>query len=254
MRKTIITPIIVTALLLSMNFSSIAKVYAEDGVESRNTQLVVDAINTDSDGVNTDKENEPLGATSVQGQVQGYNTIQSDLQKPEITTGQAIDIPTSQIEESTQSGVDEIYKPIQYIINVTANDTDGNVIKSYQLQKECAGVYNIQPEIIEGYEVISKPEDIELIKDNSIKSIVFKYKKTELQIKVAYRDRIYDAKTGKGIEGVEVTAIGKADSEEINCLTDSDGYFELKLTAGDYILKLVRKGYKEQTVDIKINN
>jgi len=232
---------ILLAFLLSVEFSGMVNVYAEESVKIMDTQTVTNTVN--------DNQLYDAGTVNEAGENSSDELIPEEPKEEEaiITTGQAVDFV---VEEEGISVVEEVYKSAQYIINVEAIDTEGNLINSYQLLKEGIGVYEVQAKVIDGYKALSETLIVELTEDNRTAAIVMVYEK--IIPKVKFRERVFDMANNKGIEGVLVTFINKESNEETVCLTDSGGFFEAELVAGNYSLKLTKRGFKDKIIDLEI--
>jgi catecholate siderophore receptor len=73
--------------------------------------------------------------------------------------------------------------------------------------------------------------------------------KSQLQGKVFDQNR-------SAVAGAKVSAINKSGSAEVSAVTDQNGEFSLELKLGEYIVKVIAKGFSEtsQTINLKQNN
>ena len=62
---------------------------------------------------------------------------------------------------------------------------------------------------------------------------------------------IKDGLSGKALTGATITA-GQAAEER--CVTDSSGFYFMKLKSGDYSIKISKPGYIEKTIKIKLDS
>lgn len=201
MKRKLVVSMLVTSALLFNAFNGNVNVFAEDGLESDSTEIVVDAEIDITKETDVEKG---TGETITQdiGENEGENAI-----------------------SNTEEGLEEESEVENTINEVTTEQAI-----------ECI------PDTLQ-------PDEEEVVIEEEIEDIVNEVTTGQA---IDYIDRVYDIKTGKGIENVDVTAENKATGDLYNCLSDNEGYFKLNLIVGDYTLILKRAGYKEIIVDISI--
>ncbi len=202
---------------------------------------------TDENG-NFDLGEIPAGYYTVFVTAYGYLGYGDEVEITADTTDFEVVLEPVPVGEIVGVVVDEEGNPIpDALINATQPNVDPFTFSDengrYHLTNVPVGAWRVGA-YKQGYRADTR-EDVEVLENEqtTVNLVLVKLEEQEPRETITFRGRIVDAVTGEPVEGAEMAAIEAEDNYFYYTVSSTDGYFEMKLIAGEYTLNVVKEGY-----------
>lgn len=204
---------------------------------------------TDENG-NFDLGEIPSGTYSIFAQAWGYLSYWAEEQITEDIPDYTISLEEVPVGEIEGFVTDEEGNPVDdVLIDATQPNVDPFTFTDesgyYLLTNVPAGFWRVGA-YKEGYQA-AVVENVEVIADQriTVNLQITKISEPTPPNTIKFSGHMLDGATGESVGGVEMVAVKTDDTYFAHTFSAQDGYFEMNLVPGDYMLNAVKNGYVE---------